>query len=100
MCDAVCEEQQLQREATMRSLVDIQRRVEQRWQRDRDRQILRVSLTCYHHHASAQLHSDSYVTSAGTTAFMQSALGVYIWGGEYLNTPPHTQVHISALISL
>ncbi|XP_060779141.1 uncharacterized protein LOC132887672 isoform X2 [Neoarius graeffei] len=42
VCDAVCEEQQLQREATMRSLVDIQRRVEQRWQRDRDRQILRV----------------------------------------------------------
>ncbi|XP_058244056.1 uncharacterized protein LOC131352148 [Hemibagrus wyckioides] len=42
VCDAVCEEQQLQREATMRSLVHIQRRAEQRWQRDRDRQILRV----------------------------------------------------------
>ncbi|KAK3548925.1 hypothetical protein QTP70_021690 [Hemibagrus guttatus] len=41
-CDAVCEEQQLQREATMRSLVHIQRRAEQRWQQDRDRQILRV----------------------------------------------------------
>ncbi|XP_060734765.1 golgin subfamily A member 6-like protein 22 [Tachysurus vachellii] len=39
---AVCDEQQLQREATMRSLVNIQRRAEQRWQRDRDRQILRV----------------------------------------------------------
>ncbi|XP_053091055.1 myb-like protein X [Pangasianodon hypophthalmus] len=42
VCDGVCEEQQLQRDATMRSLVDIQRRAEQRWQRDRDRQILRV----------------------------------------------------------
>ncbi|XP_022535692.2 uncharacterized protein LOC103044401 [Astyanax mexicanus] len=38
----VCEEQQLQREATMRSLVHIQRRAERRWQRDRDRQLLRV----------------------------------------------------------
>ncbi|XP_046720596.1 uncharacterized protein LOC124395798 isoform X2 [Silurus meridionalis] len=42
VCDAVCEEQQLLREATMRSLVEIQRRAEQRWQRDRDRQKLRV----------------------------------------------------------
>ncbi|KAL7870986.1 hypothetical protein SRHO_G00084830 [Serrasalmus rhombeus] len=38
----VCEEQQLQREATMRSLVHIQRTAERRWQRDRDRQLLRV----------------------------------------------------------
>ncbi|KAF5889343.1 Kielin/chordin-like protein, partial [Clarias magur] len=40
--EGVCEEQQLQRDETMRSLADIQRRAEQRWQRDRDRQILRV----------------------------------------------------------
>ncbi|KTF73768.1 hypothetical protein cypCar_00037307 [Cyprinus carpio] len=40
--EEVCEEQQLQREATMRSLVHIQRRAERRWQRDRDRQLLRV----------------------------------------------------------
>ncbi|XP_056091989.1 uncharacterized protein LOC130071300 isoform X5 [Rhinichthys klamathensis goyatoka] len=36
------EEQQLQRDATMRCLVDIQRKAERRWQRDRDRQLLRV----------------------------------------------------------
>lgn len=42
VCVNVCEEQQLQREATMRSLVHIQRRAERRWQRDRDRQLLRV----------------------------------------------------------
>ncbi|XP_066540862.1 inner centromere protein [Hoplias malabaricus] len=42
VCVDVCEEQQLQREATMRSLVHIQRRAERRWQRDRDRQLLRV----------------------------------------------------------
>nr|XP_055030962.1 uncharacterized protein LOC129419806 [Misgurnus anguillicaudatus] len=36
------EEQQLQREATMQCLVNIQRRAERRWQRDRDRQLLRV----------------------------------------------------------
>ncbi|XP_076848967.1 uncharacterized protein LOC143496701 [Brachyhypopomus gauderio] len=38
----VGEEQQLQREATMRSLVHIQRRAELRWQQDRDRQLYRV----------------------------------------------------------
>ncbi|KAI7802403.1 hypothetical protein IRJ41_009155 [Triplophysa rosa] len=36
------EEQQLQRETTMRCLVNIQRRAERRWKRDRDRQLLRV----------------------------------------------------------
>ncbi|XP_073786358.1 uncharacterized protein isoform X2 [Danio rerio] len=36
------EDQQMQREETMRCLVDIQRRAERRWQRDRDRQLLRV----------------------------------------------------------
>ncbi|XP_062861312.1 uncharacterized protein LOC134323651 isoform X2 [Trichomycterus rosablanca] len=44
-CKAECEdseEQQLQCEATMRSLVDIQRRAELRCQRDRERQIFRV----------------------------------------------------------
>lgn len=43
ICERVGEEQQLQREATMRCLVDIQRKAERRWQRDRDRQLLRVS---------------------------------------------------------
>ncbi|XDV29155.1 hypothetical protein PO909_032308 [Leuciscus waleckii] len=42
ICERAGEEQQLQREATMRCLVDIQRRAERRWQRDRDRQLLRV----------------------------------------------------------
>ncbi|XP_051725447.1 uncharacterized protein LOC127499314 isoform X2 [Ctenopharyngodon idella] len=42
ICERVGEEQQLQREATMRCLVDIQRKAERRWQRDRDRQLLRV----------------------------------------------------------
>ncbi|KAL1257117.1 hypothetical protein QQF64_012662 [Cirrhinus molitorella] len=42
VCERAGEEQQLQREATMRCLVDIQRRAERRWQRDRDRQLLRV----------------------------------------------------------
>ncbi|XP_050991380.1 uncharacterized protein LOC127180984 [Labeo rohita] len=42
LCERAGEEQQLQREATMRCLVDIQRRAERRWQRDRDRQLLRV----------------------------------------------------------
>ncbi|XP_053533771.1 uncharacterized protein LOC108264051 [Ictalurus punctatus] len=42
VCEGVCEEQQLQREATMSSLIIIQRKAEQRWQRDRDRQILRL----------------------------------------------------------
>ncbi|XP_051953232.1 uncharacterized protein LOC127623075 [Xyrauchen texanus] len=41
-CTTDGEEQQLQREATMRCLVDIQKRAERRWQRDRDRQLLRV----------------------------------------------------------
>ncbi|KAL0167632.1 hypothetical protein M9458_035854, partial [Cirrhinus mrigala] len=41
LCERAGEEQQLQREATMRCLVDIQRRAERRWQRDRDRQLLR-----------------------------------------------------------
>ncbi|KAK7160534.1 hypothetical protein R3I93_008243 [Phoxinus phoxinus] len=42
ICERAGEEQQLQREATMRCLVDIQRKAERRWQRDRDRQLLRV----------------------------------------------------------
>ncbi|XP_067275533.1 uncharacterized protein [Pseudorasbora parva] len=42
ICERAGEEQQLEREATMRCLVDIQRKAERRWQRDRDRQLLRV----------------------------------------------------------
>ncbi|KAG1935159.1 hypothetical protein F2P79_019495 [Pimephales promelas] len=42
ICERAGEEQQLQRDATMRCLVDIQRKAERRWQRDRDRQLLRV----------------------------------------------------------
>ncbi|XP_077049891.1 uncharacterized protein LOC143696906 isoform X2 [Siphateles boraxobius] len=42
ICERAGEEQQLQREVTMRCLVDIQRKAERRWQRDRDRQLLRV----------------------------------------------------------
>lgn len=48
--DESAEEQQLQREATMRCLVNIQRRAERRWQRDRDRQLLRVSPTILKEH--------------------------------------------------
>lgn len=38
----------VERERTMRNLVDMQKKVEQRQQRDRERQLLRVSGDCWH----------------------------------------------------